>query len=336
MKSTKIICPRCGAIGKAVKQRVREEVSVRGEPITLELEALRCEECGEEFYDPNDGSDVLDVAYREYRNRHGMVQPEEIRAFRRRHALTQQELSQLLGWGGATISRYENGALQDKAHDKVLKLAMEPANLARLIQDNAAALEQDKRRLVLELLEKSQETPPTEIKGFYEELFGSYSPDEFSGFSRLHVDKVLNSILFFCLGEGVLKTKLNKLLFYADFSHFRDYATPITGARYVHLAFGPVLDNYEFYLATMIHEDNSLVVEERRFHDYLGEGLTSTKSPNLRIFSTSEVKALSLIKEKFESYTASKISEMSHQERAFHETSELDFISYEYAESISA
>ena len=172
MKSTKIACPRCGEVGKVAKRRVREEVNVRGEPFTLELEVLRCEKCGEEFYDPSDGSDVLDVAYREYRDRHGMIQPEDIREFRRRYGLTQQELSQLLGWGGATISRYENGALQDRAHDKVLKLAMEAENLARLVKDNAAALDQDKRRFVLEVLQKSREAPPAEIRTFYEDLFG--------------------------------------------------------------------------------------------------------------------------------------------------------------------
>jgi hypothetical protein len=39
-----------------------------------------------------------------------------------------------LGWGAVTLSRYENGALQDEAHDKTLHLAMLPENLIRLLE----------------------------------------------------------------------------------------------------------------------------------------------------------------------------------------------------------
>jgi len=41
----------------------------------------------------------------------------------RRYPITQEELGVLLGWGGATLSRYENGALQDEVHEKMLRMA---------------------------------------------------------------------------------------------------------------------------------------------------------------------------------------------------------------------
>jgi len=44
-----------------------------------------------------------------------MLSPYEIRELRKRYGLTQKELSLLLGWGSVTMSRYENGALQDVA-----------------------------------------------------------------------------------------------------------------------------------------------------------------------------------------------------------------------------
>ncbi len=173
-----------------------------------------------------------------------------------------------------------------------------------------------------------------EIKNCYEELLGSYAPDRFSGFKRLNIENIFNTILFYCIGEGVLKTKLNKLLFYADFLHFKEYSASITGARYVHLTYGPILDNYEFYLATMIHEDSSLIIEEKEFGSYLGEILVSKVSPDLRGFKSSEMKVLAYIKEYFDGYTASDISLKSHQEKGYKETDDLDFISYEYADSL--
>jgi putative zinc finger/helix-turn-helix YgiT family protein len=330
----KTICPNCGNESKLVPYEKNEEVIVRGEPISFSVRILRCEECGDEFYDLGGQDDQLALAYREFRKKHSMVQPEEIRDFRSRYGLTQQELSRLLGWGGATISRYENGALQDIAHDKVLQLSMDPENLLRLIQDNSSAIQDNKRRELEIRLKETIEEEYADVKRCYEDLLGKYAPDQFSGFLQLDVEKVFNTILFFCVGESVLKTKLNKLLFYSDFLHFKEYAISITGARYVHLTYGPILDNYEFYLAAMIHEDHSLKIDERQFGDYLGEVLVSNVSPDLGSFTNSELRILSLIKEKFEAYSASEISARSHKEKGFQETSDLDYISYVYADSI--
>jgi Antitoxin SocA-like, Panacea domain len=79
-----------------------------------------------------------------------------------------------------------------------------------------------------------------------EERLSAYPPNEFSGYLKFDLRKFLNAALFFCKG-GQLKTRLNKLLFYAVFKHFKENAVAITGARYVHLPLGPVPDNYEYF-----------------------------------------------------------------------------------------
>lgn len=122
------------------------------------MEYYKCMSCGEEFEDPRSDNHPLDEAYRQYRRRHGMMQPEEIRSLRKRYGLTQKEMSNLLGWGGATLSCYENGALQDETHEKPLRLAMEPRNLLKLIEETPSALAEEKRaRLIKELRAKKEE-----------------------------------------------------------------------------------------------------------------------------------------------------------------------------------
>ena len=49
------------------------------------------------------------------------------------------------------------------------------------------------------------------------------------------------------------KTKLNKLLFYADFINYNSFGHSISGSRYVHLPYGPVPDGYEDTLDTLNH-----------------------------------------------------------------------------------
>src|SRR4030066_1226736 len=188
-----------------------------------------------------------------------MMQPEEIREFRKKCGLTQNEMNLLLGWGGATLSRYENGALQDETHEKALRLAMEPRNLLKLIEATPDVLPEEKRdRLINELRAAEEET--CSLERVYEERFGKYEASDLSGYRKLDLAKLFNAILYFCKG-GVLKTKLNKLLFYADFKHFKNYTVSIKGARYVHVPFGPAPDKYGLYFATLI-ENGAIKVEE--------------------------------------------------------------------------
>lgn len=330
------ICPGCEKEHDLVLASAVEIIEVRGEPIPVEVEFLTCTECGEEFDDPQSGRDPLDDAYREYRRRHSLTQPEDIRDFRAKYALTQQELAGLLGWGGATLSRCENGALQDEAHETTLKLAMEPGNLLALVREKPLALAEEKRERIVKMLEEimeGEECRPLDV--VYGARFGDYDPSLLSGFRRLDLSKLVNAILFFCTGAEVLKTKLNKLLFYADFWHYREYAVSITGARYVHLPFGPVPDKYDYFFAALHHEEKALRIEERVCGDYVGEVYIAEREPALTVFSTSELKILANVKERFESHSATMITKLSHQERGYVETGPGDFIPYSFAESLS-
>ena len=118
------ICPNCEKETELELVRAKEVVEVRGEPIEVDVEFFKCTECGADFENTR-GPDSLATAYRVYRRRHDMLQPEQIRDWRKQYGLTQKELGRLLGWGGVTLSRYENGALHVEAHEKILRLAME-------------------------------------------------------------------------------------------------------------------------------------------------------------------------------------------------------------------
>lgn len=326
----KAVCPNCEKESAVELIRVKEHIEVRGEPVDVDAEYFKCAECGEEFENTR-GYDALESAYRAYRTRHGMLQPENILDWRKNLGLTQKELSNLLGWGGATLSRYENGALQDEAHDKVLRLAMEPRNLLKLLRETEGAVSNEKRtRLVTEL--EAAEADACSFERIFEERFGGYAPDEYSGYRKLDTAKLLNAILFLCRG-GTLKTKLNKLLFYADFKHFKDYTVSLTGARYVHLQYGPVPRNYEFYFAELISEQK-LDIEELEIGQYVGENFISRSEPDMSVFLDSEIKALAEVKEYFKDFNSSGIRDFSHKERGYSETQPGKVISYQYAKDL--
>jgi hypothetical protein len=243
-------------------------------------------------------------------------------------------MGKILGWGAVTLSRYENGALQMDAHEKAFRMAMEPHNLLRLLDETpeGTIAEERKTRIVRDL--RALEEEACTLERIYTDRFGRYEADEYSGYRPLELEKLFNAILYFCKG-GVLKTKLNKLLFYADFKHYKEYAVSITGVRYARLPFGPVPDRYEHYFAALIHEEKAIGVSEVIYPDgHSGEEFSAEREPNLSLFADSELKILATVKEYFQDFNAKTISEFSHEERGYRETPTGKLISYEYAEGL--
>ena len=327
---TTISCPVCDKSEGIKLVKEEKELTVRNELITVPIEYYKCSNCREEFLIPDEENDPFDAAYRLYRSRHNMLQPEAIRDFRRRYHLTQSELATLLGLGGATISRYENGRLQDETHETLLRLAMEPNNLQRLITNSSGIISSGKKKRILQAIKGEKGTKAEEIERLITLNLQHHEPDEFNGFKRFHRDKFLNAILYFCV-DGELKTKLNKLLFYADFWHFKEYTLSLTGTRYAHIPFGPAPDEYHLYYP-VLERQGIIKTEEIEYTDFTGEKLISQMKPDLNIFSESELRILASVKEFFKNYSARMISDYSHREKGYQDTATGDIISYLYAQ----
>jgi len=144
------------------------------------------------------------------------------------------------------------------------------------------------------------------------------------------MDKFLNTILYLCQG-GEIKTKLNKLLFYADFLHFKDYTVSITGAQYACIPFGPAPNNYDLYFPILVRQ-GAVDIEEIEYPEYSGDKYIAVKEPDLSIFSEGELRILATVKERFKDLSASKISAYSHREKGYKDTKTGKLISYFYAQ----
>jgi hypothetical protein len=79
---------------------------------------------------------------------------------------------------------------------------------------------------------------------FEESIFGQKIPNIYNGYRVPDLKKVAYVIQFFANKVRPYKTKLNKLLFYADFKHFCKTGLGITGLTYTAIQHGPVPNNY--------------------------------------------------------------------------------------------
>ena len=332
ISATRGLCTNCEKEAEFERIIKKETFNVRVEQITVNVEYLKCKECGDLILNPAVNHDPFELAYRKFREEHALLQPEEISSWRKAHHLTQGEFARLLGVGVATLNRYENGALQNESQEKLLRLAMDSSNLLRLIEKSEGIFTGTRKKKLLEIYRESGEISCS-LDNTIMLNFGSTEKDNLNGFRKLDLSKLYNAVLFFAR-DGILKSKLNKLLFYADFKHFKEYTLSITGLRYAHLPYGPVPDNYAMYYATMFSKGLVEFNEELYPNGYVGEFIKTVKEPDLNIFTPSELRIVAAVMEDFKGYTATQIQNKAHEEKGYKQTSDGDIISYAYANQL--
>jgi hypothetical protein len=212
---------------------------------------------------------------------------------------------------------------------------MQTESFLSLLERHPGVLPPTKESVLLSKLREQLGLQHRSFIHLFEDLLAQYDPDEYSGYRRFDIDKLFNSILFFCSRGEVFKTKLNKLLFYADFKHYKEYLLSVTGSRYAHLPFGPAPDNYAFIVAALTDIQGALATNEKVVGDYVGEVLTAVKPPDLTAFDSSELEILTLVQDRFAEKTARQLSDMSHQEEGFRNTQDGEIISYKFATKLN-
>ena len=147
----------CDECGKEVETKVvtqKECYDVCGEQIEVDAQVLVCADCGEELFCEELDSATLVSAYNEYRRRHKLLLPEEIKKIREQYGLSQRSFAKLLNWGDKTICRYENGSVQDKAHNSLLLFLRNPENMRTYLMENEIAIDEKQKIRLLDTVEK--------------------------------------------------------------------------------------------------------------------------------------------------------------------------------------
>lgn len=118
----KLYCTNCEKEQDAVIITKIETLKVKGKDITCTVMVKKCTVCNEEILDRELDNKSLLSFYDEYRKQENLLQSKEIGVIRSKYSLSQVSFSKLLGFGEKTITRYENGAIQDLCHDNLIRL----------------------------------------------------------------------------------------------------------------------------------------------------------------------------------------------------------------------
>ena len=71
------------------------------------------------------------------------------------------------------------------------------------------------------------------------------------------------------------------------------------------------------------------------YGEYVGEIVRPLGVPDISNFSLAELKTITEVKARFEGYSSSKISKLSHNEKGYKETKDGELISYRFSDALS-
>lgn len=344
MESSKLIrtihmdCPLCNKAHEVEERERIIAITIKGEDISCKERFFYCVNADEdenEFASGTMTNENLLNARNAYRVKHKLLTSDEIVAIRENYGLTQVDLARLLGWGEATISRYESKTIQDEAYDTMLRLIKNnPFQTLEFLIKNGNKFSEAKRQEIRAKIIEKLDSYGKEVltrQAFEGEYVNFEEPSDSNGYVALNIDKIEATISY--IAEQVpnlFKVKLMKMLWYSDVMAFIQYGRSITGMVYKHEAMGALpIGHY-----SLMNLENLNVREEvslnydSMFHIY------PSKNMDYSILNNEERAILNKVIAKFKDYKASDIVNYMHEEKAYKETAPGEIIPYSLAKEI--
>lgn len=132
-------------------EEMEEEVTVHGEVVVVSSKVPVCPVCKQPIGTPDSIDQTLGSAYKAYRERHGLLSPDEIREIRLELGLGAEACNRLFGWEPGTMRRYESGGVLTPEHDRILReIAGNPAVVHRYMELPECRMLPGERKLLAE------------------------------------------------------------------------------------------------------------------------------------------------------------------------------------------
>lgn len=331
-------CPICDEEHEVVLKKIKQRKVLKGIEIDCEILVYECENCKEEFED----GELLDInllSMRDaYRLKANLLTKNEIVAIREKFNLTQEDLSNILGLGEKTITRYETNTIQDRPYDTLLRKFNEDYNFAyEMLLKAKNKFNKDKFEKISKtikgfiLLESESKYNEIQLKNLY--IFDD-EENSSNGFRLLNIDKIKSMLAYFAkFTKNLFSVKLMKLFWYSDALSYQRTGKAMTGLIYTHMPKGALpigfreicdLDSVD-KVPEEIHETITFKFVPKEI-DMIDDSL----------FSLEELNILKEVCEKFYDLSGTQLSEIMHKEDIYKTTEEKQILDYSLINKIKA
>ena len=296
--------------GKVEEVFEMEKMEFRGEEFLVHARYYRCMDTGQTFTDSEQDSATLNDLYAQYRIKHGIPFPDEIKAIRLRYKMNYSQIGKMLGFGVNQWAKYESGQIPSESNGRLISALRSKAVALSLLKDLRVLYDDTEYNKIHGMILSSPEDVLATMTDslFYEGTTRSIE----NGFGEFNHRKVEEMVKYLS-GDSIFPTKLNKMMFYADFLHFKRYGISISGLRYQAVHFGPVPVHYH-----TIYDHIPGLRSHTQFHgNHESTVLNVEMAPDLTVFSKKERDTLRTILERMSPLTTKEIVQLSHMESAW-------------------
>jgi len=313
----------------------RRSIGFRKESFEVVFHYYKCEDSGEQFTTTALDEVNMNQVYNQYRDKFKIPFPEEISRIREKYGLSATKMSAILGFGANSYRQYEAGEMPSISNARLIQMIDDPGKLIEMVNlcdgldDKSKAKYIQKANLLKE--ERKKNSFNFNLKNY---LLGNHLANIYSGYRTPSLEKFTEMVVYFSEQMQPFKTKMNKLLFYADFLMFKQSCFSISGVRYNAIDMGPVPNNFQSIFEYLANNDEIDVFYTQFDQGYTGERFVPRKDRpfNSGWFSESELQVLSKVTAAFKTTSTTEMIELSHLEEAWKKNEKnKQTISYEYA-----
>lgn len=328
-------CDLCGEKHLEIKKE-KIKIIIKGEEIEYEKEVYYCPELDEKFEDGELLNTNLNNGRDAYRKKVGLLTISDIVSIRKEFNLSQRDLAIILGMGEATISRIESKVIQDKStDDSIRRIKEDPAFLLEKLENNREKLENNYFKI------KNTLNYNADIGVYFKKIIeiAYYELEDnmnLVGNTKLNLEKIENMIIYFLNNcKNVYKTKLNKLMWFADALYYKTNGHSITGLAYSHMPFGAVPVRMDEFLK-IFESFNKILIKEKENEETGNTFYEITPLCDFKqsLFNNDELNSIEKVAKKFYSFGNREISEYMHNEKAYKESLANEFIDYKLAKEL--
>lgn len=320
--------------GEVTLRNESRVLEFRKDPFEVLFHFYYCHDTGEQFTTTEIDTLNINQVHNKYREKYGIPFVDELKQIREKYDLSAAKMSEVLGLGVNVYRNYEGGEMPSVATGRLIRLAEDPREFMKLVEISKKALEPHEYERVKRKVDHSLGEFGFAENMWEKWLFGDKYPNIHNGFRVALLDRIGSMICYFANRNKPFTTALNKLMFYADFGHFKRYGRSISGIYYKALPRGPVPENYGGIYNVAVNAGFARI-EERDFGDFVGEQFISDTcdafEKNSAFFEETELAMLREVSEKFRGKSTREIVEISHEEPAWQNNVDIyDRISFEY------
>lgn len=344
MKELKLIkkihmeCPLCDKVHEVDEMERTTTLTIKDEKVTYNERFYLCANSDEDENEFETGGMMnknLLNARNAYRKKKGLLTSDEIVAIRESYGLSQVDLAKLLGWGEATISRYESKAIQDEAYDMMLRLVKDdPLKAMELFKKNSDKFSESKSKEIKNNIIKRINEYGKEFltrQTFKAEYANFDELSESNGYTLLDIEKLETIISYLAQSMSYLyKVKLMKSLWYSDALYYKKTGKSMTGLVYRHDRMGALpVGHY-----SLMNLENLNVSEEINQNDNSMLHVYPCLNADYSILTNEERSVLDAVINKFKDFKAGEIVDYMHEETAYKETKDGEIIPFSLAKDI--